>query len=90
MLGRDRGLVNYEKYEYVNFNHHLINKYVDVNAKADLFIKTDRQLEYILDVQARNNKTLSYIQLPYYMSSEDLSNEKHNDLVNILNKVLVF
>jgi hypothetical protein len=70
----------------------LVTKYFDPNkeTKADLLIKTERQLDYLLGVQAKNAKTLKWIEMPYYVSKNDLSEDRYSGLVELLKKVMVF
>ena len=83
-------LEKYKQFEYVNFDHYLISKYFDTNQKADISIKTERELNYLLEVESKNEKTLRWIEMPYNMSSRDLLDDYYGGLVSILKKVMVF
>jgi hypothetical protein len=85
-------LEKYENFRYIDFNSTLVTKYFDPNkeTKADLLIKTERQLDYLLGVQAKNAKTLKWIEMPYYVSKNDLSEDRYSGLVELLKKVMVF
>lgn len=81
-------LKGYIKFSDINFNNDLINNWIK-NPKADLKIKTDKYLNYLYDIQERNNDVLKWVNLPYY-GTIDLNNDKYSGLVNVLKKVLVF
>lgn len=83
----------FEKYEHVNFNSELISKYVDVSkiTNATLIIKTERQLNYLLEVQNRNKEVIKWIDFPVSnMKYLDLNRDCYIGLVEVLKKVMVF
>ena len=68
-------LVQYKGFKEIDFNHPLISKYFDINNSnaGTLKIKTERQLNYLLETQSKNTELLRWIDMPYYVEDEDLS-----------------
>lgn len=85
-----KSLEKYDGFKYVDFNDELISKYYDVNQPSTLKIKTERKLNYLLDVQDKNNETTKWVNISYYAKSENLNNQKYSGLVEVLKKVMVF
>lgn len=86
-------LKKYSRYSNINFDHYLITKYVNINTKAKktLVIKTTKKLDYLLKIDAKNKDIINWFNLPYMYYNEGVKFEdKHDGLVALLKKVMVF
>ena len=84
-------LKSYENYQSIDFSHPLISKYFDpTKGKAEVKIKSERQLQYLLDCQDKNKNLLKWVNMPYYIEDENLESTRNNGLVELLKKVMVF
>jgi hypothetical protein len=84
-------LKSFENYSLIDFDHPLIKKWFDTtNAKSDLVLKTERKLNYLLEVQEKNKEILKWVDMPWHIHNNTLREERYNGLVELLKKVLVF
>lgn len=80
----------YRDYESIDFNSELVAKYFDASKAGTLRIATERQMNYLYEVQDKNIDKIKWINIPYYAEDEDFTEGRYSGLVELLKKVMVF